>query len=156
MARTKGKYTPNSCLQVHFQNKSVLACYLSLSLHPRTVQQMHMHDAFKDSSAVTHKALHQFIHIHHKYGSVTLAWHTLTLWRIWQLHECIWNIAISPLARPSKWGTACDYFFQVCEFYDWAFIGKARPFLRKAFWGDRFYLFKGYNAWEYQVPIKWK
>lgn len=106
MARTKEKYTPNSRFQVHFQNKSLLACYSSLSSYAQgqfsKCTWMIVHpDAFKDNSAVTHKALHQFRHIHHEYGSVTLTWHSLTR-RSWQLCGCFWNIARSPLARPSK------------------------------------------------------
>lgn len=74
MAQTKEKYTPNSCFQVHFQNKSLLACYSSLSSYAQgqfsKCTWMIVHpDAFKDNSAVTHKALHQFRHIHHEYGS---------------------------------------------------------------------------------------
>lgn len=152
MARTKGKYTPNRCFQVHFHNKSVVACYLSLSscaqgqFSKRTCRIVHP-DAFKDSSAVTHKTLYWCIHINREYGSVTLAWHSLTFWQSWQLHGCIWNIAISPLNQQSKWDAACDYFSHVCEFYDWVLTGNAGPFLRKAFWGRQVYLFISCRPW---------
>lgn len=84
---------------------------------------------------------------------------SLTLWRSWQLHWCFWNIEISALAWWSKWD-ACDYFSNVCEFYDWAFSRKAVLFIRKAFWDERFIFSKdsdlGCGALECQVPIKWK
>lgn len=134
MAQTKEKYTPNSCFQVHFQNKSLLACYSSLSSYAQgqfsKCTWMIVHpDAFKDNSAVTHKALHQFRHIHHEYGSVTLTWHCLTLLTklaaLWMLLEYSEKSFILPVKmRCSMWTLFSRLWILWLGIYgkDWTFF----------------------------------
>lgn len=81
MARTKGKYSPNRCFQVHFQNNLVLASpFVFVKLHPRTVQRARSTGAFLPTPSRTVRQ--RFPRIHHWYGSVTLTRQSDTLTKL--------------------------------------------------------------------------
>lgn len=166
MARTKGKYTPNSCFQVHFQNKSFVACYSSLSscaqgqFSKSTCRIVHP-DAFKDSSAVTHKALHLFIHIHHEYGSVTLTWHSLTLSTKLAAPWMLLEYSIKSFSSAVKMRCSIWLLFSRLWILWLAIYGKGRTFFTLGIFGATGFIFSkaadlGCGARECQVAIKCK
>lgn len=163
MARTKGKYTPNSCLQVHFQNKSVLGCYLSLSLRPRTVQQMHVQDCTSrclqgqfssntQSTASVYTHTSQVWICHFGLTQSDTLTNLAAPWMHLEYSDKSFSSAIK--MRHGMWLLFSSLWILWMGIY-----GKGQTFFTQRHFGVTGFIFSkaadlGYSAWEYQVPIK--